>query len=144
MSQRVVGPFGRNTNHPFSLFPNRDSTAKRFTVWSGQGSGDAANFIVIKGLEIEWFNGEKKKVYNRPQPGDTMSSVDFSPDETAQWSVRAGWRIVRFEVSTSKGRSWAFGGTSGELYANVANGKLVGFELSSGWEVDWTKITFLV
>ncbi|PQK15941.1 hypothetical protein BB8028_0006g02630 [Beauveria bassiana] len=143
MTERIVGPFGRDTQHPHSLFPNARSTAQHFTVWSGQGSGDAQGFIVIKGIEIVWFNGERKSIYNHPQPGDTKSSFEFQDGERGVWSVRAGWRIVRFEINTDRGRSWAFGGTSGELYSNVVNGRLIGFELSAGWEVDWAKITFL-
>ncbi|KAM3450062.1 hypothetical protein MY3296_006370 [Beauveria thailandica] len=143
MTERVVGPFGKDTGHPQSLFPTAQSTAKHFTVWAGNGSGDAEGFIVIKGIEIEWFNGERQLVYNHPQPDDTKSSFEFGPNEKCQWSIRSGWRIVRFEITTDRGRSWAFGGTSGELYPNVANGQLIGFELSTGWEVDWATITFL-
>ncbi|KAM0666209.1 hypothetical protein ACQRIU_004064 [Beauveria bassiana] len=123
MTERIVGPFGRDTQHPHTLFPNARSTAQHFTVWSGQGSGDAQGFIVIKGMRL--------------------SSFEFQDGESGVWSIRAGWRIVRFEINTDRGRSWAFGGTSGDLFSNVANGKLIGFELSTGWEVDWAKITFL-
>ncbi|KAM3513327.1 hypothetical protein MY11210_003011 [Beauveria gryllotalpidicola] len=143
MTERVVGPFGKDTNHPHSLFPSTQSTARQLTVWSGEGTGDAEGFIVIKGIEIVWFNGERKSVYNHPQPNDTMSSFEFRDDETCQWSVRAGWRIVRLEFSTNDGRIWATGGDSGELYPNVANGRLIGFDLSAGWEIDWATITFL-
>ncbi|OAA58344.1 Mannose-binding lectin [Cordyceps fumosorosea ARSEF 2679] len=145
MTERVVGPFGRNTGHPFQLFPNQRSTARRFTVRIGQGSGDAQGFIVVKGIEIEWFNGERVSVYNRPQPDDSSSTFEFQEGERASWTVWAGWRIVRFEISTTLGRTWAFGGTSGTRFPNiVSNGQLIGMELSSGWEVDWANITFLV
>ncbi|KAM3500147.1 hypothetical protein MY10362_006666 [Beauveria mimosiformis] len=143
MNEKIAGPFGRDTQHPYRLFPEFESTAKQFTVWSGEGSGDAEGFMVIKGIEIEWFNGEKKSVYNHPEPGDTKSSFEFGEDDKCLWSLRAGWRIVRFEINTDMGRTWAFGGTSGELYSNVAHGRLIGFDLSAGWEVDWALITFL-
>ncbi|KAF7590963.1 hypothetical protein BBP40_002215 [Aspergillus hancockii] len=137
MSEHQSQFFGRNTGHPFFLYPVSPSTVRVLEVWSGRASGDSEGLWVTKGIKLTWFNGEQKMIYNRPQDDDQYTRYEFVNDESADWSVRAGWRIDRIEFRTSSGSFWSAGGTAGTLHSHVANGFLIGFEGSAGWEMDF-------
>ncbi|QLI70257.1 uncharacterized protein G6M90_00g068860 [Metarhizium brunneum] len=63
--------YGTQAGSSFSLYPRNNSTVRILKVWAGLGSGKADKDIVLKGIAVERFNGERDKIYNRPQPGDT-------------------------------------------------------------------------
>ncbi|KAH7198889.1 uncharacterized protein B0J16DRAFT_392705 [Fusarium flagelliforme] len=143
MPQEQTEFFGKDTNHPFSLYPDDDeSTVKSITVWAGLGSGDAEGFSVLKGIQLTWENGEEKRIYNHPVDSDTSSTYTFKPGETAVWDVRAGWRVVQFNIRTSSTKIWSVGKDDGTLHPNVADGRLIGFEGSSGWEIDYISLRY--
>ncbi|SPJ81874.1 uncharacterized protein FTOL_09279 [Fusarium torulosum] len=134
---------GENTHHPFTLYPtDGTSRVKTIEVWAGWGSGDAEGYWVLKGIQLTWFNGDVDKVYNHPKDNDKYSSYTFEKEEHASWSIRAGSRIVRFDIDTSTGHHWDCGEDGGPLFQHVANGFLVGFEGSAGWEVDYLSFRY--
>lgn len=85
------------------------------------------------GIAVEWFNEERDKIYNRPQPGDTVSESSFEENETAIWSIRAGLRLVKLEFDTTTGQHWNARGDTGTLYPRIANGSVIGFQGMLGW-----------
>ncbi|TGO43536.1 hypothetical protein BOTNAR_2729g00010 [Botryotinia narcissicola] len=143
MPQEQTEVFGRDTNHPFTLFPSdNESTVRTIGVWAGWGSGDADGKWVVKGIKLTWNNGDERKTYNHAQDSDQYSSFTFAPGETADWTIRAGWRIDRIEIESSAKRRCDFGGESAPIFSHVAKGALIGFEGSSGWEIDCLSIRY--
>ncbi|PKX89488.1 uncharacterized protein P174DRAFT_445998 [Aspergillus novofumigatus IBT 16806] len=142
MPEHQTPSYGKNNNNPFFLYPNKPSTVKRLEAWSGWGSGDSQNKWVVKGIKLTWFNGEQKSIYNHAKDEDKYAQYEFGTDESADWSIRSGWRIDRIEFDTSKGHHWSAGGDSGDLHSHIANGFLLGFEGSAGWEVDYISMRY--
>lgn len=144
MPQYQTPFYGRDSGHPFSLYPYAHSSiVKVLEMWSGWGSGDANGHWVIKGIQLTWFTGEQKGLYNHPVDTDVYSRYEFGGNEMANFSIRAGWRIHKFGFQTSTGILWDAGGDSGHLFLDIANGSIVGFEGSSGWELDYLRMRFI-
>ncbi|KAE8382213.1 hypothetical protein BDV26DRAFT_288740 [Aspergillus bertholletiae] len=122
-----------------------DAIVKTLEIWSGPGTGDASDSpSVLKGIRITWFNGESDHVYNHPQEGGTRHSYKFKRGETADFGAIFGWRIVRLWFETNLKGYFVSGGENGHTAEYIANGYLVGFEGSSGWEMDSLSLRYNV
>jgi hypothetical protein len=145
MPQNQTSTYGKTYNNPFSLYPDEPTqTVKKIDIWSGWSSGDSEGYWVVKGIKLTWFNGQVKDIYRHPGKDDKHDSYEFEADETANWSVWAGWRINKLQFSSSKGILFDAGAESGTEYSNVANGALVGFEGDAGWEFDSISIRYQI
>ncbi|UNI18245.1 hypothetical protein JDV02_004525 [Purpureocillium takamizusanense] len=143
MSHQQSAFYGRNTGHHFSIYPkDAESTVKVLGLWSGKASGDSEGRWVLKGIKLTWFDGRTQQIYNHPVEGDEYAEYTFERNETADWGLRAGWRIDRLQFETSHGNLWGAGGYGGTLHAHVAKGNLIGFEGSSGWEIDYISLRY--
>ncbi|KAF5128479.1 hypothetical protein E5D57_009419 [Metarhizium anisopliae] len=86
--------YGTQGGSSFSLYPRNNSTVKNLKVWAGLGSGKADKDIVLKGIAVEWFNGERDKIYNRPQPGDTGTLYPrIANSSVIGFQGMSGWEI---------------------------------------------------
>lgn len=91
---------------------------------------------MLKGIKLSWVNGDEQEVYNHRVSGDKYETYTFQPNETADFSIVYGYRVVGFGFTTSTGNTWFAGGGNGTRADYIAKGYLVGFVGSSGWEID--------
>ncbi|EFY85215.1 hypothetical protein J3459_017584 [Metarhizium acridum] len=116
MSVRQSSFYGGKGGKPYTLYPDKTSHVKHLKVWAGKSASNVSEHVVVKGIEVEWFNGEKRKVYNHPNPDDASTEYSFQNGETAVWTIRAGDVIDRLEFDTSTGQGWNAGGLGGSVH----------------------------
>ncbi|EEP78156.1 predicted protein [Uncinocarpus reesii 1704] len=138
MRDVVINPAaGGKGGKPFELY-KPDKPVKSIDIWSNNGEGGASNYIVLKGLAINWDDGSEF----RGQKKGPRTHFTFDQEHVRGMNICAApsgseGRCDSIDFTLEHNEELFIGGEGGHKNTEqVGNGVLVGFVGAAQGDID--------